>query len=379
MRKLVTVRTIGDLQPIPNADAIEVATIGGWKVVVKKGDFLVGEPCVYFEIDSFLPESDPRYSFLMKAGVREFEGVRGHRLRTIKLRGQISQGLALPLSLFPELAEAFEEFSDVDVDALLGIKKWEAPVSPGMTGKAKGSFPPFLRKTDQERCQNLAAEIFGFDEKLVPVDTSGMNAAVLQKLLARGVFREVDGVVKKVIPGKDSREDRYEVTLKLDGSSCTLYHKDGQLGVCSRNLELDMTDTDNAMVKAFTPELQNAMLRCGLNLALQGEIMGPGIQGNREDFKAHRLFFFNVFDIDRGEYLSPDEHAWFFEHLPHAPVLHTNVTLAELGITNMDELLAFANGPSLNNPVREGLVFKRMDGKFSFKVISNQYLLKEKA
>jgi len=91
MRRLVTIRQIAVIDPIPNADAIECATIDGWKVVVKKGEFKVGDCCVYFEIDSFLPESDPRYGFLMKGGVREFEGSRGHKLKTVKLRGQLSQ------------------------------------------------------------------------------------------------------------------------------------------------------------------------------------------------------------------------------------------------------------------------------------------------
>src|SRR5277367_4813561 len=97
-RKLVTIRQINSINPIPGADAIEVASIEGWRVVVKKGQFHIGDYGVYFEIDSFLPENDPRarYAFLMKSGLREFEGVRGHKLRTVKLRGQISQGLVLP-------------------------------------------------------------------------------------------------------------------------------------------------------------------------------------------------------------------------------------------------------------------------------------------
>jgi RNA ligase (TIGR02306 family) len=104
-RKLVTVRQIYNLEPIDGADAIEVATIEGWKVVVKKGEFKVGEQCVYFEIDSFLPEGNPAWQFLVDKQGREFEGVRGHRLRTIKLRGVLSQGLALPITSLLKVVE----------------------------------------------------------------------------------------------------------------------------------------------------------------------------------------------------------------------------------------------------------------------------------
>jgi RNA ligase (TIGR02306 family) len=104
-RKLVTVRQIDNLEPIDGADAIEVATIEGWKVVVKKGEFKVGEQCVYFEIDSFLPEGNPAWQFLVDKQGREFEGVRGHRLRTIKLRGVLSQGLALPITSLLKVVE----------------------------------------------------------------------------------------------------------------------------------------------------------------------------------------------------------------------------------------------------------------------------------
>ena len=102
-RKLVTIREISNIQPIPDADAIEVATVGGWKVVVKKGEFSIGDLGLYFEVDSFLPETDERFQFLMKSGVRTFEGERGHVLRTARLRKQLSQGLILPLQLFPEI------------------------------------------------------------------------------------------------------------------------------------------------------------------------------------------------------------------------------------------------------------------------------------
>ena len=359
-RKLVTIRKIAELNPIPDADAIEVATVDGWKLVVKKGEFAVGDNCVYFEIDSFLPESDPRYAFLMKSGVREFEGVRGHKLRTIKLRGQISQGLALPLgtpenTIFPEVWQQLwdRNMNDTnpyldDFAGALGIKKWEASIPAELQGQIKGVFPSFIQKTDQERCQNIVKEIF-----------SDLDA-------------------------------RYEVSIKLDGTSVTYYFNAGEVGACSRNLELKINaeNGSNTLIKMLTESgLIHELIEFGHPLAIQGELMGPGIQKNREQLKTPKFFIFEMQAIDAGIKLQPTERMRVYSKLmdglnpnmvAHAPIIHADISLRELGITNVDELLAYAEGPSINNPVREGLVFKRLDGQFSFKAISNAYLAKEK-
>lgn len=387
MRKLVTIRTIKELNPIPGADMIEVATVDGWKLVVKKGEFKVGDPCVYFEIDSFLPEADPRYAFIMKSGVREFEGARGHKLRTVKLRGQISQGLALPVTAFPEIIEtlgfntempqeqiaAFREFHgldltaevvqmvtceianlapqiDIDFSELLGIKKWEPQLPAELAGLVKGYFPSWIRKTDQERCQNIVDEIF-----------------------------------------VDNMDEQYEVTIKLDGTSATFYHRDGEIGACSRNLELKICDDNatNTYVRILMDSGLNTVLPQLGNIAVQGEIMGPGIQNNREGLKAAKFFVFDVYLIDEARYMAPAERQALFDKLidmgvnqnlvAHVPILAYEANLYDtLGIVDVDDLLKFAEGKSLVNPVREGLVFKRIDGGFSFKAISNLYLEKEK-
>lgn len=146
IRKLVTLRQIRTLNSIPGADAIEVASIEGWNVIVKKGEYHIGDFCLYFEIDSFLPESDSRYAFLMKRSIQGFEGKKGHKLRTIKLRGQISQGLTFPIEQFPELAipekdEQRKALRECDFAETLGIKKFEAPVPVSLGGEIKGEFP----------------------------------------------------------------------------------------------------------------------------------------------------------------------------------------------------------------------------------------------
>ena len=363
MRKLATIRRISQILPIEGADLIVTAVIDGWTVVVRKDEFDVDDHCVYFEIDSFLPDGNPAWQHLVEKHPRTFDGKRGHRLRTVRLRGQLSQGFVIPVKIeYPGglpygsgvvTNSAGEEMfinEGVDVSEFLGIVKYEPPVPAELAGQVRGNFPGFIPKTDQERCQNLGSEIF-----------------------------------------VDNANSRYEISMKLDGTSFTGYYRDGDDGVCGRNWELkaDGSNEHNTLVRMYIDSgLQAALRNYGRNYAVQGELMGPGIQGNRENLKAHTLFIFDIYDIDSGCYLAPYvrhnvmTELWNCglnrEMVQHVPVMTMEVSLAELGITNINQLLKFAEGPSLNHPVREGNVFKRIDGGFSFKAISNAFLLKEK-
>ena len=350
MRKLATIRKIDNLLPIEGADLIVTAVIDGWTVVVKKNEFTVGGLCVYFEIDSFLPDGNPAWQHLVEKHTRMFEGNRGHRLKTVRLRGQLSQGFAASTNIVNDDAIFTDMNVGLDVSDILNIKKYEAPIPGQLAGQVRGNFPGFIPKTDQERCQNLGHDIF----------------------------------IKNI-------DSRYEVTMKMDGTSFTAYNRDGETGVCGRNWELQVNDDNasNTLVRMFVDSgLQAALHEFGLNYAVQGELMGPAIQGNREAFTAARLFIFDIYDINGGCYLSPEDRHRVITELwnrglnrdvvQHVPVMSMGVTMAELGITNVQELLKFAEGPSFVHPVREGLVFKRVDGGFSFKAISNAFLLKEK-
>lgn len=448
-RKLVTIRRIDELNPIVGKDIIEVATVEGWKVVVKKGEFNVGDRCVYFEIDSFLPDGNPAWQFLVDKSSRVMDGKRGHKLRTVKLGGQVSQGLALPLRTLPvvqllcenpsaaadtwnfmaahgliegdlpsrveamrileRLVDDGEPERSIDLSNLLGIEKYEAPLPAELIGQAEGLFPSFIKKTDQERCQNLCSEIFGYDETSVVVD---IEASVVQDAIDAGRLKLINGVVHRVEPPKASPDDRYEITVKMDGSSMTVFRRDGEVGVCSRNLQLKINDAnkDNSFVRMMIDGALDTVLEalevlpefvttdaCKVplkNIAIQGELMGPGIQGNREQFTGSQFFIFDIYFIDENRYATPAERLEIFERMKliwansidggvntkvhHTPILHESITLGELGLNSIDDLLAFAEGPSLNHPIREGLVFKRADGLFSFKAISNTYLAKEK-
>lgn len=346
-RKLVTIRKVSEIRPIPDADAIELAIVDGWQCVVKKNQFNVGDKVFYFEIDSFLPFSKPQFEFLRPNNGRMtvFNGVEGHRLRTIKLRKQLSQGLLVPVDYDELLADP--NFNDdlEDYSEYWGVQLYEKPLPAQLAGTVRSTFPSFIPKTDQERVQNLT------------------------QTLARRV--------------KDQAEEFFEVTIKLDGSSMTVYRRDDDIGVCSRNLSLKEND-DNTFWKVAKQEgLIDTLNKAGRNLALQGELVGEGIQNNVEKIKGQRFYLFDIYDIDAGRYFTPTERLEFVSNYPvnHVPILYTTDLLSFDGIeeANVSEILAAADGPSINTDIREGIVFKsHRDPSFSFKAISNSYLLGEK-
>lgn len=342
MRKLASIQKIEDIKRIEGADLICAYKVLGWWVVDRVNQYRIGDYVIYCEIDSWIPnEIAP---FLSKGKEpRVYEGVVGERLRTVKLRGAISQGLILPLGVLAEYEDNMDVCEGMDVTDILGIKKWEAQIPACLAGLMKGNFPTFIRKTDQERIQNLQQEI-----------TEAYEC-----------------------------DAEFEVTIKLDGSSCTVYHNNGEVGVCSRNLELKLDQENNSFVYiAKSTGLLDALKELGENLAVQGELMGPGIQGNIEKLDKHELFIFDIYDIDAGRYLSPIERVFKIANLMSlgyngkvVPAWAYNYTLPT---DDIDQLLQLADGASLNAHIREGLVFKRNDGAFSFKIISNDFLVREK-
>ncbi len=350
VRKLATVRSINNITPIPDADNIECATVDGWEVVVKKGQFNIGDICIYLEIDSWVPhEVAP---FLTKPGKepKEFEGIKGERLKTARIRGQLSQGLILDYKDFPEVFNAFHRTRIIDSDPMadnnfdateiLGIIKWEKPIAANLRGLIKGNFPSFIRKTDQERVQNMGKS-FGF--------------------LARrgGTYN-------------------WELTEKLDGSSMTAYLNNGVFGVCSRNLDL-LRDENNAFWKsAIENDLESFLLGRGGNYAIQGELIGEGIQGNPYKLKGTRFYIFDIFDINNRTYLNTYARLGFIDgsNLLHAPIIEQSIEVD----LNIKDILAYADErkSSINNTVNaEGIVYKNIElPDLSFKAISNSWLLK---
>jgi RNA ligase (TIGR02306 family) len=350
MRKLASIQTVNAIARIPNADAIEKIRVLGWWVVVKKGEHQPGDKVVYCEIDSLLPER-PEFEFLrpssFKPAQTDLNGdviLRGgFRIKTVKLRGQVSQGICFPISILPRGAPTDD---GADVTDLLGVLKWEPPLPVGMGGKVKGPFPGFLPKTDETRVQ------------------------VLEPVLHR------------------HRGKAFYVTEKLDGTSFTAFLRQGEFGICSRNLWMDEADDTSVLVRVtrglkLEEKLRFARERLGFDLALQAEVIGPGIQKNKYGLPAVTLRLFNILNVDAYQLL---DHAAMLEllaalQLESVPQLGTLVPNH-----TVDELVAFSEGASELNPKiqREGVVLRRqaeeydedIGGRLSFKVINPRFLLK---
>jgi RNA ligase (TIGR02306 family) len=338
-RKLASVQKVADVQPIEGADKIEVATILGWKVVVLKGDFRPGDLCVYCEIDSVLPDK-PEFEFLRP---KKF------RVKTIKLKGQISQGIAFPMSILPPHPEPYNEYMvGDDVTEIMGVTKFEIPIPTHLSGEIKGAFPGIVPKTDETRIQS-----------------------------APGLLEEIKGLP-------------VYITQKVDGTSATFLKYDGEVLVCSRNVNLKESE-GNAYWKVYrdNPGLQKAVEEAvypvmGGPLAIQGEVAGPGIQGNPMGLKELKLFVFNVYSIAEHKYLNFDEVVAFCKvyGLDMVPIL---LTTTPFDFT-LEQLLEMAKGKYPSGKNQEGIVIRPMVekvskaldyGRMSFKVVNNDYLLKD--
>lgn len=318
-RTLASLEKITNLRPIEGADQIEVATVRGWNVVVRKGEFSVNDSVVYFEIDSALPLADSRFSFLEPRGVKILDGRNFHVLKTIRLRGQISQGLVLP-------ADQFEGGIPV-------IEKYEKPV-PLEGENLKGHYPSeWAIKTDAERIQNLGQHIDKINE---------LN---------------------------------WVATEKIDGTSTTFINDEGILRIASRNYELEINPELLRFKIAQELDLMNILPE---GHAIQGELFGPGIQGNPLNTKKVQFRAFNFFK--KGELIAYDQ---WPEDLAKIRVPTLDLTLPD----TVESIVEQAdNIKSVISPDRraEGIVWhcgtahQFLGDRDGFKAISNTYLAKLK-
>ncbi|GHU39366.1 hypothetical protein FACS1894190_03620 [Spirochaetia bacterium] len=331
MRKLASIQVIHGIAPIQNADAIELVSVLGWKVVVKKDQFKNGDRCVYIEIDSVVPyETNSAFAFMAE---------RKGRVRTIKLRGQVSQGIVFPLD-----ALGIDQNIEIgtDVTEQLGITKFE-DFTAANTMDAEGHWPGYLCRSDQERLQN-------FDD---------------------GRFA-------------DLKNHLWELTCKVDGTSITLSYYKGEIKTCSRNLA--MKRVDGSFYKYLEDQwhiITNLTAYCeqsGLNIAIQGEHIGPKVQGNYYGLNAPAWKIFDIWDIDRQLFVTPSERYKLLDAMKLTefctPLIGRNFDLSGF---SMDQLIEMADGESLiaKGKNREGIVWKAEDdGMLHFKTVSNKYLLK---
>lgn len=357
MRKLATIRQITDIKPIANADSIEVAVVDGWECVVKKSEcFNIGDQIVYIEIDSIVPDR-PEFEFLRD---RKF------KVKTIKLRGQISQGLVLPMSILPSGKYIIGD----DVTDILGIKKYDPEAEQELKlltstqdkvtnpiikfllrfkwfrklyiKPKKGGFPAWIVKTDEERIQNKT-KMFEIEKDL---------------------------------------GTKFIATEKIDGQSATYYlEKNGrkyEFGVCSRNIHITKPDNSSYWTIAREQGIESvlrSLIGSNDRIVLQGEIIGLGIQGNKYNVNGYDFYAFNL--IYPNKKVPTNEMAEILHEygIQTVPILDTNVSLKN----TIQEMVDYAKGNSvLNKTKREGLVLRNYERNISFKVINPEFLLAEK-
>jgi RNA ligase (TIGR02306 family) len=333
--KVATLERISEIVPHPNADALELAKINGWQVCVKKNEFKKNELCIYITVDSILDDC-PQYEFLRN---KQF------RIRTIKLRGALSQGIAFPISLLKsfgyDIIPVNNPIEGTDVSTFIRCKHYEKPLPANLAGETKGYRPSFIKKTDEDNIKS--------------------NPSVLEEL-----------------KGKP-----YYISVKVDGSSGTFFLKDDNFGVCSRNLELKY-DENNAFWKiAIKYDIENKLRKIGRNIAVQGEVYGPGIQGNLLGLSEIEFQAFNLFDIDKQEYLGHNElqEFCFNNNIPIVKIIDVgpefNKSLAEL--QEMSNNLRYDNGNLAEGivirPIQE-MYSQVLQGRLSGKVKSEPFELK---
>ena len=373
MRKLASIQKITALNPIEGADKILVADVLGWKVVVEKGKFSSGDLVVYCEIDSILPNL-PQFAFLEK---NKF------RIKTIRLRGQISQGICFTIDdAFRGLKKPADLQEGTDVTQALGIKKYE-PNIDNIIDKAdsfaatqpkwvKQYLPKALVKFIYRRAPRLAKWLF------MPKDNRLPFPDFIPKTDEERVQSMESDLLAKIV------QEPLSATEKVDGSSCTIYCYRGKFGVCSRNKELKEDDSAYWIATRkfnLKEKLTKLCKEEGQDLALQGEILGPSIQSNKYRLHEIDLYLFNVYFIKQGKYGSNEIVAQYAKKLDlHVvPTIYTQVSLKGKSV---EEIVLMSDGKSKLNEdtLREGLVWRTTrDGKFkgySFKAVSNKFLLK---
>jgi RNA ligase (TIGR02306 family) len=344
MRKLASVQRILGSAPIEGADRICQYFVQGWQTITQIGKFKEGDLAVFLEIDA-VPPNEPVFAWLWEPLVAPSPSF---RIRTKKLKGVISQGVLFAFSEFPDAQRAILEASEegADVTELLGVKKYEIPIKlPGMGRSGPppaGAFAADIPKTDEDRLQSIGTKILD-----------------------------------------ELRGDSFYIVEKCDGTSATFaIDADGVFRVYSRNWEIK--DGDNVYWNVARLHKIEEALRCHPEMALQGEIVGPGIQKNRLGLTRHELRAFTLYSKRLGQRGGQADLETLCDAygIPMCEVLEfgTNFNYTQ------DDLLKKAEGKYRGTQnEREGIVVRPahpkhsyiLGGSLSFKVISNRFLLRE--
>lgn len=330
-RKLASIQKVHTIEPIEGADNIEVIHVLGWELIAKKGEFQEGDLCVFFEIDSVLPETE----------WSEFLRAKKFHVKTMKLDkfGVISQGLALPLNILDEHKSAYHDWTEGDdVTTILTVTKYEAPSPVNFAVGIIGTFHPFIPKTDEPRIQS--------------------NPKMLDELWGKPYF----------------------IAQKLDGTSCTVVKDDSGIHVYSRNMEVNDTSMYWQVARA---EGLLDVVEAHPYRAIQGEIVGENIQGNRLGLTGKHFFAFNILDLNKLIYedflkFIRDTEAWGIRTVPMLDVSTSfDYTLEELEA--YAESLNYESGfPQEGIVVRPQIEMRSLSNRsrLSFKVINKKFLVK---
>jgi len=371
MRKLATIRQIIDIQDIEGADRIKLATVDGWKTIIKKDEMEIGDYGVYFEIDSLIPDRNDVFAFLKTT--KKFEGRVWKFLKTIRLRGQISQGLLLPLSVLPKVKEIVgdnpQDFLDYDFSESLGIVKYEPPSELVVSSDSKGTYPSYVRKTGEERIQNVFAKYKEryADVEFVPtlkMDGSSITVCYVNNpTYFVGHSEDNEGLTEQVWVG--SHNHVLKAPLEIDG-----------VEIVRPSGFYSAVDSVN-----LGERLADWCRENNTQIAIQGELLGPKIQGNFEKFNQFTMRAFYVYFIEEARRATPTEFIRICNEIGIETVKHYEPIKVFQVFSTVDEVLDFAEGKSEFNPIREGLVFKadvmRNGEPVSFKAISNSFLLRK--
>lgn len=355
MRKLAYIARIDSIQPIEGKDRIVLARVKGWQTIIRKDEFNEGDLCVFIETDAILPEK-PEFEFLKKTN---------YCIKTMKMGGVLSQGLCLPTDMLPD--GCYDE--DEDVTQVLGIRQYEAtmddiqetePEKPKkhypkflmrfkwfrklvLPKKHDASFPSFISKTDEVRIQNIP-EILN-DKSITWTATEKLDGCSATYALVR---------VPSFIP---FMRDKFEFI------------------VCSRNRRIQIPDNSVYWEMARKYRIEN-VLRDSIGhldwIAIQGEIVGPKIQGNKYHLSQNHMYVFNLIDPN-GRVASDIMSVWCQNNtLNSVPIVEYYVTLGD----TVEDVLNYAHGESRLAAInREGIVFRSQDGQRSFKAVDPLFLI----
>ncbi len=344
MRKLASIQVINGIEPIEGADRIELCHVLGWQCVANRGEFKQGDKCIYFEIDSFLPIK-PQFEFLRTKSYKKTELMgEGFKIRTMKFRGQISQGLIQPLTAFPELSANLE--TGTDVTEILDVKEWEIEERATTGGTIVGDLPQDVPHTDETRvqaCPELIQEFAGLE---------------------------------------------YYISTKMDGSSHSISIDQNGFHVTGHNYEYKDDGTSDffklAKERGYETKMRNYIENNQLQtLTIQGEFCAPGIQKNRLRLAKPEWFVFTVRIDGKRVGLSKMQEICTELGLTTVPIEEVGTDLPSKYPT-VEALLARSDGEYPNGGKKEGIVIRPTEPVFSalisaslsMKVVNNNYLLK---